>query len=65
MKILVVRARVRETIRQFLSKVNLNIFHLASPAARRMDRTMDEKEELVKKSLFTFVRNQVPDAQLR
>ncbi|XP_043268018.1 CUE domain-containing protein 2 [Venturia canescens] len=29
-----------------------------------MDRTMDEKEELVKESLFSFVRNQVPDAQL-
>ncbi|XP_046741262.1 CUE domain-containing protein 2-A isoform X1 [Diprion similis] len=29
-----------------------------------MNRTMDEKEELVKKSLFSFVRKQVPTAQL-
>ncbi|XP_015602878.1 CUE domain-containing protein 2-A isoform X2 [Cephus cinctus] len=29
-----------------------------------MNRTMDEKEELVKKSLFNFVRKQVPAAQL-
>jgi len=26
---------------------------------------MDEKEELVKKALFSFVRKQVPTAQLR
>lgn len=26
---------------------------------------MDEKEELVKKALFNFVRKQVPTAQLR
>lgn len=31
----------------------------------RMSRTMDEKEELVKKALFSFVRKQVPTAQLR
>lgn len=31
----------------------------------RMNRTMDEKEELVKKALFSFVRKQVPTAQLR
>lgn len=30
-----------------------------------MNRTMDEKEELVKKALFSFVRKQVPTAQLR
>lgn len=30
-----------------------------------MNRTMDEKEELVKKALFNFVRKQVPTAQLR
>lgn len=30
-----------------------------------MNRTMDEKEELVKKSLFSFVRKEVPTAQLR
>ncbi|XP_034941534.1 CUE domain-containing protein 2 isoform X2 [Chelonus insularis] len=29
-----------------------------------MQQTMDEKEELVKKSLFSFVRKQVPTAQL-
>ncbi|XP_076643084.1 CUE domain-containing protein 2 isoform X2 [Halictus rubicundus] len=29
-----------------------------------MNRTMDEKEELVKKSLFSFVRKEVPTAQL-
>ncbi|OXU19285.1 CUE domain-containing protein 2 [Nasonia vitripennis] len=29
-----------------------------------MSRTMNEKEELVKKSLFSFVRKQVPTAQL-
>ncbi|XP_012535340.1 CUE domain-containing protein 2 isoform X2 [Monomorium pharaonis] len=29
-----------------------------------MSRTMDEKEELVKKALFSFVRKQVPTAQL-
>ncbi|KAL7291040.1 hypothetical protein TKK_0015176 [Trichogramma kaykai] len=29
-----------------------------------MNRTMNEKEELVKKSLFSFVRKQVPTAQL-
>ncbi|XP_011495918.1 PREDICTED: CUE domain-containing protein 2-B [Ceratosolen solmsi marchali] len=29
-----------------------------------MNRTMSEKEELVKKSLFSFVRKQVPTAQL-
>lgn len=30
-----------------------------------MSRTRDEKEELVKKALFSFVRKQVPTAQLR
>lgn len=31
----------------------------------RMSQTMNEKEELVKKSLFSFVRKQVPTAQLK
>ncbi|XP_015117772.1 CUE domain-containing protein 2-A [Diachasma alloeum] len=33
-------------------------------AWRIMEQTMNEKEELVKKSLFSFVRKQVPTAQL-